>query len=196
MDIVLIRHPAVALEAGVCYGHSDVALAEAADVSSAALALRLAGLQVPAPRVVISSPLTRCSALAVEMANDFGCVLSHDDRLKEMNFGDWETRRWDAIDRELLDDWASNFEHARAHGGESVAQFVLRVRAWFDAYVRTRELSPTYVVTHAGVIRAIASLALDVPLEGCLRWSLETGSVVWLRRNDEARHWSLVKWNA
>ncbi len=51
MDLVLIRHPAVALDAGVCYGHSDVALAEAADVSSAALALRLAGLQVPAPRV-------------------------------------------------------------------------------------------------------------------------------------------------
>ncbi|HEX3383031.1 MAG TPA: alpha-ribazole phosphatase, partial [Paraburkholderia sp.] len=31
MDIVLIRHPAVALDAGVCYGHSDVALAENAE---------------------------------------------------------------------------------------------------------------------------------------------------------------------
>ncbi|CAB3696188.1 Putative phosphoserine phosphatase 2 [Paraburkholderia graminis C4D1M] len=196
MDLVLIRHPAVALDAGVCYGHSDVALAEAADVSSAALALRLAGLQVPAPRVVMSSPLTRCSALAVEMTNDFGCVLSHDDRLKEMNFGAWEERRWDSIDRELLDDWASNFEHARAHGGESVAQFVVRVRAWFDAYAQTRELSPAYVVTHAGVMRAIASLALDVPLERCLRWSLETGAIVWLRRGGDGEPWSLVKWNA
>jgi broad specificity phosphatase PhoE len=51
MDIVLIRHPAVALDAGVCYGHSDVALAEDAEISASALALKLATLQVPPPRV-------------------------------------------------------------------------------------------------------------------------------------------------
>ena len=130
------------------------------------------------------------------MANDFGCALSHDDRLKEMNFGDWEEQRWDAIDRELLDDWAANFEHARAHGGESVAQFVARVRAWFDAFALTRELSPAYVVTHAGVIRVIASLVLEVPVERCLRWSFEMAGIVWLRRDDETQQWSLVRWNA
>jgi alpha-ribazole phosphatase len=196
MDIVLIRHPAVAVDAGVCYGHSDIALAEDAEVSATALALKLATLQVPAPRVFISSPLMRCSALAAAMANDFGCALSHDDRLKEMNFGAWEQQRWDAIDRALLDDWAANFEHARAHGGESVAQFVARVRAWFEAFAQTRELSPAYVVTHAGVIRVIASLVLDVSLERCLRWSLEMTGIVWLRRDEATQQWSLVRWNA
>jgi alpha-ribazole phosphatase len=196
MDIVLIRHPAVALDAGVCYGHSDVALADDAETSSSALALKLARLQVPAPRVLMSSPLTRCSAVAAEMANDFGCALSHDDCLKEMNFGAWETQRWDAIDRALLDDWAANFEHARAHGGESVAQFVERVRAWLDAFGQTRELSPAYVVTHAGVMRVIASLLLEVPLERCLKWSLDMAGIVWLRRDDEARQWALARWNA
>jgi alpha-ribazole phosphatase len=196
MDIVLIRHPAVAVDAGVCYGHSDVALAEPVDVSATALALRLATLQVPPPRVLMSSPLTRCATLAAAMASDFGCALSHDDRLKEMNFGTWEQQRWDAIDRALLDDWAANFEHACAHGGESVAQFVARVQAWFDAFAQTRELSPAYVVTHAGVIRVLASLALEVPVERCLRWSLEMASIVWLRRDDEAQQWSLVRWNA
>ena len=195
MDIVLIRHPAVALDSGVCYGHSDVALAEDVEVSASALALKLATLQIPPPRVLMSSPLTRCATLAGVMANDFGCALSHDDRLKEMNFGDWEEQRWDAIDRELLDAWAANFEHARAHGGESVAQFVARVRAWFDAFALTRELSPAYVVTHAGVMRVIASLVLDVPVENCLRWSLEMAGIVWLRRDDESQQWSLVRWN-
>ncbi|MFL9962657.1 alpha-ribazole phosphatase [Paraburkholderia sediminicola] len=196
MDIVLIRHPAVALDAGVCYGHSDVALADAAEISASVLALKLAKLQVPAPRVLMSSPLTRCSALAAEMANDFGCVLSHDDRLKEMNFGDWETQRWDQIDRALLDEWVANFEHARVHGGESVAQFVGRVRAWLDAFAQTRELSPAYVVTHAGVMRVIASLVLDVALERCLRWSLDMAGIVWLRRDDESQQWVLARWNA
>ncbi len=196
MDIVLIRHPAVALDAGVCYGYSDVALAGDAEASASALALRLATLQVPPPRVLMSSPLTRCATLAAVMANDFGCALSHDDRLKEMDFGTWEQQRWDAIDRAELDEWAANFDHARAHGGESVAQFVGRVRAWFEAFAQTRELTPAYVVTHAGVIRAIASLVLEVPLERCLRWSLEMAGIVWLRRDDEAQVWSLVRWNA
>ncbi|OLL33070.1 alpha-ribazole phosphatase [Burkholderia sp. SRS-W-2-2016] len=196
MDIVLIRHPAVALDAGVCYGHSDVALAENAEVSSNALAMKFATLQVPAPRVLISSPLTRCAALAAEIANDFGCVVSHDENLKEMDFGDWETQRWDAIDRAQLDDWAADFEHARAHGGESVAQFVGRVQSWFDAFAQTRELSPAYVVTHAGVMRAIASWVLEVPLARCLQWQLDMTGIVWLRRDDETQQWALVRWNA
>ncbi|WP_144108471.1 alpha-ribazole phosphatase [Paraburkholderia sp. BCC1886] len=196
MDIVLIRHPAVAVDTGVCYGHSDVALAEDVEASSATLAVKLATLQVPAPRVLMSSPLTRCSALAASLANDFGCALSHDDRLKEMDFGAWEQQRWDAIDRTLLDDWAADFKHARAHGGESVTQFVERVQTWFDAFAQTRELTPAYVVTHAGVMRAIASLVLEVSLERCLRWSLDMTGIVWLRREGEAQQWSLVRWNA
>ncbi|HZZ13998.1 MAG TPA: alpha-ribazole phosphatase [Paraburkholderia sp.] len=196
MDIVLIRHPAVALDAGVCYGHSDVALAENVDVSASALAVRMATLQVPPPRVLMSSPLTRCATLAGVMSNDFGCALSLDDSLKEMNFGTWEQQRWDAIDRVLLDEWAADFDHARAHGGESVAQFVARVRTWFEAFEQTRELSPAYVVTHAGVIRVIASLVLDVPLARCLRWPIEMTGIVWLRRDEEAQQWSLVRWNA
>jgi len=196
MDIVLIRHPAVALDEGVCYGHADVALAENAEISSNELALRLATLQVPAPRVLLSSPLTRCAAFAAEIAHDFGCVVSHDESLKEIDFGDWESQRWDEINRAQLDDWAANFEHARAHGGESVAQFVARVHTWFEAFAQTRELSPAYVVTHAGVMRAIASAVLDVPFERCLQWSIEMTGIVWLRRNDDTQQWALVRWNA
>jgi alpha-ribazole phosphatase len=195
MDIVLIRHPAVAVDSGVCYGHSDVALADNPETSAAALAMRLATLQVPPPRVLLSSPLTRCATVAATMAGDFGCPLSVDESLKEMNFGAWEQQRWDAIDRTMLDGWATDFHHARAHGGESVAQFVLRVQTWLEAFAQTRELSPAYVVTHAGVIRIIASLALGVPVERTLNWSIDMSGVVWLRRDDESQQWSLVRWN-
>jgi alpha-ribazole phosphatase len=195
MDIVLIRHPAAAVDSGVCYGHSDVALADNPETSAAALAMRLATLQVPPPRVLLSSPLTRCATVAATMAGDFGCPLSVDESLKEMNFGAWEQQRWDAIDRTMLDGWAADFHHARAHGGESVAQFVLRVQTWLEAFAQTRELSPAYVVTHAGVIRIIASLALGVPVERTLNWSIDMSGVVWLRRDDESQQWSLVRWN-
>jgi alpha-ribazole phosphatase len=171
MDLVLMRHPAVAVDQGVCYGHSDVAL------------------------VLLSSPLLRCATVAAAMAGDFGCAHSVDERLKEMNFGSWEQQRWDAIDRALLDEWAANFDHARAHGGESVAQFVARVQSWLDAFGLTRECTPAYVVTHAGVIRVIASLVLGVSVERSTQWSLDMSGVVWLRRDDERHVWSLVRWN-
>ncbi|HEY1999835.1 alpha-ribazole phosphatase [Paraburkholderia sp.] len=196
MDIVLIRHPAVAVDAGICYGYSDVALADDPAASAAAIAMRLATLQVPQPRVLLSSPLTRCATVAAALAGDFGCAHSIDERLKEMNFGAWELQRWDAIDRASLDGWAANFEHAREHGGESVAQFVHRVEAWLDAFAQTRELSPAYVVTHAGVIRVIAALVLDVPVERALQWSVDMSAMVWLRRDAVRQQWSLVRWNA
>ncbi|MEW6346323.1 MAG: alpha-ribazole phosphatase [Paraburkholderia sp.] len=196
MDLVLIRHPAVAVEAGVCYGHSDVALAADPEESATALAMRLATLQVPPPRVLLASPLLRCASVAAALAGSFGCAHSLDERLKEMDFGAWEQQRWDAIDRALLDEWAANFDHARAHGGESVAQFAARVQAWLDAFAQTRECSPAYVVTHAGVIRVIAALLLGVPVARATQWSLEMAGVVWLRRDDERQVWSLVRWNA
>ncbi|MBP0591379.1 alpha-ribazole phosphatase [Paraburkholderia sp. LEh10] len=196
MDIVLIRHPAVAVEEGVCYGQSDVALADAPEASAAALAVRLATLQVPAPRVLLSSPLTRCAAVASALAANFGCASSTDDSLKEMDFGTWELKRWDDIDRALLDAWAQDFAGARSHGGESVEQFVGRVRAWFDVFQQTRELTPAYVVAHAGVMRVIASVALGLPVERCLKWSLDMSGCVWLRRDDLNQEWSIVRWNA
>jgi alpha-ribazole phosphatase len=196
MDIVLIRHPAVAVDTGVCYGHSDVPLVDGPAGSAESLAVHLATLQVPAPRVLLSSPLTRCATVAVAMAGIFGCACSCDDRLKEMDFGNWELQRWDDIDRALLDAWAADFDGARDHGGESVTQFVTRVRTWFDVFSQTRELCPAYIVTHAGVIRVIAALVLGLPAEQCMGWSLAMSGVVWLRRDAKTLKWSIVRWNA
>jgi alpha-ribazole phosphatase len=196
MDVVLIRHPAVNVDVGVCYGNSDVPLASGPETSAETLAMRLATLLVPAPRVVLTSPLTRCATVAAALAGNFGCAASSDDSLKEMDFGNWELQRWDDIDRALLDAWAADFEGARVHGGESVAQFVARVRAWFDVFEQTRELSPAYVVTHAGVMRVIAALTLGLTIDACLPWVLDSGAVVWLRRNDATMKWAIVRWNA
>ena len=196
MDIVLIRHPAVSVDEGVCYGQSDVALADAPEKSAAALAVRLATLQVPAPRVLLTSPLTRCASVAAALAANFGCAYSTDDSLKEMDFGTWELQRWDGIDRTSIDAWAKDFAGARPHGGESVEQFVTRVRAWFDVFQQTRELTPAYVVTHAGVMRVIAATVLGLPVERCLKWSIDMSGCVWLRRDDTSQEWSIVRWNA
>jgi alpha-ribazole phosphatase len=195
MDLILIRHPAPDIDAGVCYGRSDVPLADDATASANALVARLATLAAPLPHALWSSPLTRCASVAVCLGQYFGCVEMLDDRLQEIDFGVWERVRWDDIDRAALDAWAADLQHARVHGGESVAQFGARVREWFDARVAPTD-DTCHVVTHAGVIRAIASFALRVPLEQCLSWTLDLAGIVWLRRRPGQGDWVLVRWNA
>ncbi|SDC69577.1 alpha-ribazole phosphatase [Paraburkholderia lycopersici] len=195
MDLVLIRHPAVAVEPGLCYGASDVRLAGDARQEAASLAERLAAIGVREPQRIETSPLMRCASIAAALAAAHGQTPQVDARLAEMDFGAWEMQRWDAIERAQIDAWAADFEHARTHGGESVAQFDARVSAWFEA-LDAYEHAAVWTVTHAGVIRAATARALGVPLARCVRWPLEMGAIVRLRYDASGKQWLLAHWNA
>ncbi|WP_322059331.1 alpha-ribazole phosphatase [Paraburkholderia sp. J63] len=199
MDLVLIRHPAVAVEAGVCYGSSDVALAGAAAAGAQSIAARLAALGARAPQRIETSPLTRCASVARLLGQMHGGLAPNEDaRLAEMDFGAWEMQRWDAIERAQIDAWAADFEHARTHGGESVAQFDARTGAWFKALMAfdVQAHESLWAVAHAGVIRAVTARALGLPLARCARWPLEMAAIVVLRREASSGEWSLARWNA
>ncbi|WP_321792333.1 alpha-ribazole phosphatase [Caballeronia sp. J97] len=189
MDLVLIRHPEVAVEAGVCYGQTDVPLQRDAHDLATALAARMKTLDVPAcADGWHTSPLRRCAWLARELCGD-----AHiDPRLAEMHFGAWEGRAWDSIDRALIDAWADDIEHARPHGGESFAQFAQRVLAWFDETCADRRA--VHVIAHAGVVRVLAAHLLGIAREHALQWPLDFGAIVWFRR--VRGQWLLVRWNA
>ncbi|RQS57462.1 MULTISPECIES: alpha-ribazole phosphatase [unclassified Burkholderia] len=194
MDLVLIRHPAVAVEQGVCYGRSDVPLAAPAEAGARTMRERLAALGAPLPAQVWTSPLTRCASVAERLAHAFDVPLRRDAGWQEMDFGAWELQRWDDIDRAALDAWAADLMHACAHGGESVAQFVERVARVAGEVAQAD--APQWAITHAGVIRAFASHALRVPLDTLLSRPVPTGGVVWLRMEDAARTWEVVHWDA
>jgi len=204
MDLVLIRHPPPAVEHGVCYGRTDVPLAVDEREAAAAIVARLAALDVPLPRALVTSPLVRCAGVARQLARRFGCAETADARVQEIDFGAWERLRWDAIDRAALDAWAADLRHARTHGGESVAQFGTRVGEWFETWKRASKAAgagqrgskaPTFAVTHAGVIRMLASLALAVPLERTLAWPVTMSGIVWLRGDEEGDAWRVIRWN-
>lgn len=205
MDLVLIRHPAPAVERGVCYGRTDVPLAVDEHAAAVAIVARLAALDVPLPQALVTSPLVRCAGVARHLARRFGCVETADARLQEIDFGAWERLRWDAIDRAALDAWAADLRHARTHGGESVAQFGARVGEWFETWQQAgraaqtagaaRSGAPTLVVTHAGVMRMLASLALEIPIERPLGWPVAMSGIVWLRGRAQTDGWRLIRWN-
>ncbi|BAN22406.1 alpha-ribazole phosphatase [Caballeronia insecticola] len=196
MDLVLIRHPEVAVEAGVCYGHTDVPLQSDASASAHALTPRMKALGVP---VCVdgwyTSPLTRCMSLAQALAADVHIDMHVDARLTELDFGAWEGRKWDTIDRALIDAWAADIEHAAPHGGESLAQFTTRVVAWFDeTCVERQSAQHVHVIAHAGVVRVLAAHLLGLARDDTLQWPLDFCAIAWFRR--VRGRWLLVRWNA
>ena len=137
-----------------------------------ACALRLAA-ELPTGIQVLSSPLQRCEQLAQSLrAERPDLAYETDDRLQEMDFGQWEGRAWQAIAQGELEAWTSDFaDYAVGQNGESVAVFMARVAAAFDALPSQGD---TVWITHAGVIRAVELLAQGIRLpRHASQWPLQ-----------------------
>lgn len=176
MRLFLIRHPVPQVAAGTCYGRSDLPLAD--DPLACAEALRPL---LPSDAPLYSSPLRRCRELA-ELLHP---APRFDARLVELDFGAWEMRAWDAIDRAALDAWAADPLHFAPPGGEAVAALRRRVRD-FLASVEDEAV----LVAHAGVMKLCAAELAGLPPE---RWFamkfdygtatlIEGGRLVWQNR--------------
>jgi alpha-ribazole phosphatase/probable phosphoglycerate mutase len=156
--LVLVRHAEpVADSRGRCYGRLDVGLSEHGRRQAAALALTLRDEQID---LVVSSPRAR----AVETAAALGRAFDVDDRLCELDFGDFEGRTYDELERdepELFRRWMSSPTTVRFPNGESYADLRRRATAAL-ADVRSRAESAV-VVTHGGVIRSGLAAWLELP---------------------------------
>jgi alpha-ribazole phosphatase len=170
----LIRHPKPDIDTGICYGRSDLGIAE--DANECAHALR-ALLPIDAP--LYTSPLQRC----LELARALHAEPVIDERLVEMHFGAWEMRRWDDIPRAEIDAWAANPVGYAPPGGESPAAMRMRVAALLAELPEVAVL-----VAHGGVLRACVA-----ELTGAADWHalhfdygsatlIENGRVIWKNR--------------
>ncbi|WP_300505690.1 alpha-ribazole phosphatase family protein [uncultured Duncaniella sp.] len=157
MKLVFIRHTSVAVPRGVCYGQSDVPLAGSFPDEAVIVKRNLGKYSFDA---IYSSPLSRCLKLAAYCGYDTPIL---DSRLMEMNFGDWEMKRYDEITDPRLQLWYDDFLNVPATGGESSMQQRARF-LHFISDLRTkhfRTLSDTTIAifTHGGIIiHALATL--------------------------------------
>ena len=168
MQLYLIRHPAPQVAAGVCYGRTDLALAD--DVAAAAARIRP---QLPPHSPLFTSPLQRCRQLAAALH----ATPQSDDRLQEMHFGDWEMTPWSQVQRAALDGWAADPLGYRPPQGESVAELQARVYA-FVAEARGAGLERAVLVTHAGVMKIIVGLAQGMLPQQWMALMFEYGRVI------------------
>ncbi len=171
MQLWLVRHPAVQIAPGICYGASDV---PADPAHTAESAQRLARV-LPHGLNGACSPLGRCRSLAGALAAlrpDLG--FTADARLAEMDFGRWEGQRWDGIGRAAMRAWTQDFVHHRPGEGESVGEFLARVASALQATAASDAPDGVWI-THAGVIKAVRwLLANQGPLERADQWPTDS----------------------
>ncbi|MDD2545394.1 MAG: histidine phosphatase family protein [Burkholderiaceae bacterium] len=158
----LVRHAQPQVAAGLCYGRQDIP----ADPAATRAAAQQLAQALPQGLHLAHSPLQRCELLALYLqALRPDLTLNADARLREMDFGNWEGRRWDALGRSAIDAWTADFAAHRPGGGESLAEMLARVAgALAEARSRAAHTEADGVwITHAGVARCVAWLQAQGP---------------------------------
>jgi len=173
MEIYLIRHTKPDILANICYGQSDI---DVASSFSQELASIRKHFQIDDTFIIFSSPLKRCRILAEALS--LSSPIHTDNRLKELNFGDWELKRWDDMDQNILSEWGDNFVTMPVPGGESCREMYDRSISFFkELCAEYKEAKKVAVVTHGGVIRSMLVYALGIPLENMFRLAVDYGSI-------------------
>jgi len=176
MEVYLIRHTTPDIAKGTYYGQTDISLPRSYEFDFDALKKKI-------PRkfdAVFSSPLSRCRLFARELDTN---VFKSDDRILEMNFGDWEMKKWNEIDKEPFEHWMNNFDSVAPPNGESFRSLYTRVIEFYDEQVLSGDYDTVAIVTHGGVIRALLNHILDIPLTKAFSYELDFGSVTLVDKN-------------
>ena len=176
MEIHLIRHTTPDVEKNICYGQSNVLLK---DTFQDEYKLVLESLPYNAD-VIYTSPLTRCTQLAEEIAQALRLPVKKDDRLKEMNFGAWEMQRWDDVDQDALMKWMNNYQHERCPQGESYFDLMKRLEDFLEE-IRMEKSQSIIIVTHAGVIKTCNAILNSVPFNDSMALKVEYGSLLTMK---------------
>jgi alpha-ribazole phosphatase len=171
MEIYLIRHTPVGIEEGTCYGYSDVALSTTFDLDHPLVKERLGEETAKGP--FFSSPSQRCIILANKLCSSEVVI---DERLRELNFGDWELKKWDSIDQDQMNKWMNDFVSEPCPGGESYLHLYARATDFYEE-LKKKNMHTAVVVTHAGIIRSILASILEIPLRKSFSLKLDCGRI-------------------
>jgi len=156
LTIDLLRHGA--LEGGIKYrGRTDDPLTIAGRSAMDHAWSQLAG----DVDIIIASPLIRCASPAKAWAEQAGIDCIIEPRLAEMDYGAWEGKTIDAIQRQypgMLQRWRKDPTGMRPPGGESPEALRARLSQWWEEARIQYDGSHILVVGHSGSLRMLIAL--------------------------------------
>lgn len=138
----------------VFQGHTDIPLNEEGKKQVRRAAQHLSNKKIEA---VYTSDLIRAYQTAQIIAEMHNVKTIKDDRLREVNFGEWEGLNYEEISakhKEALDAWLNDIIGTQLPGGGSVKDVLRNLVSFIDDMI-SRNHQELVVTTHGGVIKTL-----------------------------------------
>jgi broad specificity phosphatase PhoE len=177
--IAFVRHGQTAMNRdGRLQGRIDSPLSELGASQAAALARAFAR---PAPTRVVASPLRRARDTAEAIAAAHALDVEVDDRLIELDYGEWDGRALRDIPSEAWAKWRADVGFTPP-GGESLVDVTARMAAFIDD-LGGDDL--VVAVSHVSPIKAAVCVALGVDERASWKMFLDLASVTRVGRRPD-----------
>jgi broad specificity phosphatase PhoE len=173
-QLVFVRHGQTeANRTGVLLGRMDPPLNDAGREQAAAVAARVALLE---PVRVATSPLVRTVETAEIVAAACGLAVEVDDRLIEVDYGEYDGLPLADLPPDLVWKWRNDADFAPP-GGESLASVGKRMGEYTSEVLDALANGPLVAVSHVSPIKASVLWALGLPDLYAWRLRLDNASI-------------------
>jgi len=175
--IDLLRHGAVEAEGWAFRGSTDLPLSEQGWKQMRAMSESFDTFDH-----IATSPMQRCQRFSEEVTAGQHIRLVTLDDMREMDFGDWENRSFDELEKEygaLLRQFWQSPVGIQPPGGELFEAFSQRVIDCWQSWLTSESGHRRLLVAHGGVIRVLLAHVLDMPMHAL--WRLHLPYASWSR---------------
>ncbi len=122
---------------------------------------------------IISSPLHRCLDFAQQLSEQTNIPLSVEANWQEICFGDWEGKTADQIKPDNLIPYYQDPINHTPQNGENYLIFENRINQAWENLAHTHRGKKLLIITHAGVIRGIFKILLNLPIESIFKLQID-----------------------
>ena len=175
-ELYLIRHGETELNTtGVYYGWTDCGISEKGIMQAEDLADILQNVSFDA---VISSSLIRAVVTAAIVSGYTPDEIIKDERLRELNFGDWEGLHHSEVSKKHKkewDKWSSDWINVAPPRGESFFELYNRVKSSIEDILGGYKGKKVLIVSHQGTMRIIPMILLGLTSEAYWSFTAEQG---------------------
>ena len=169
MKLFFLRHTSLNVEIDVFYGQTDLDVSDSFEEEVKLIQKKIKNFNIDTNSIkVYTSPLRRCIKLTNKLTENY--II--DERIKEMNLGDWEMKKMSSISKKEKLDWENNLLSFKIPNGESNNEFLKRLKSFLDDIFKFNE--DALIVCHAGSINGMLSLLTKEPFDKMVKnyWEL------------------------
>jgi broad specificity phosphatase PhoE len=130
--------------------------------------------------MIVSSPLQRCSEFGKYLSQQRQLPFMIEAGFQEINFGDWEGKTALQIETQQLGCLAAFYQDPIKNpppNSELILDFQQRVLKSWQQLLQTQQGKHLLIITHGGVIRALFSLLLNIPLKNSFAIQVSHGGL-------------------